>query len=48
MNVKIGSQNIIILFEIMRMHTAQFHLWEYINRNQAFILDPHQLYICSA
>ncbi len=27
---------------------AQFHFWEYINRNQAFTLDSHWPFICSA
>jgi hypothetical protein len=27
---------------------AQFHFWEYINRNQTFILDSHRPFICSA
>jgi hypothetical protein len=43
MNVEIGRQNIIILFEAM-----QFHFWEYINQNQTFISDSHQPFICSA
>ncbi len=25
-----------------------FHFWKYINQNQAFILDSHQPFICSA
>jgi hypothetical protein len=25
----------------------QFHLWEYINGNQTFILDSHQPFLCS-
>ncbi len=25
-----------------------FHFWEYINQNQAFSLDSHQPFICSA
>jgi hypothetical protein len=27
---------------------AQFHFWEYINRNQTFILDSHRPFIWSA
>ncbi len=27
---------------------AQFHFWEYLNRNQEFILDSHRPFICSA
>jgi hypothetical protein len=26
---------------------AQCHFWEYINVNQTFIMDSHQLFICS-
>ncbi len=26
---------------------AQLHFWEYINRNQTFILDSHRPFICS-
>jgi hypothetical protein len=26
---------------------VQFHFWEYINRNQTFILDSHRHFICS-
>jgi hypothetical protein len=42
MSVGTGRQNIIILF-----WKYQFHFWEFINRNQTFILDCHQPYICS-
>ena len=27
--------------------TAQFYFWEYIKRNQTFILDSHRPFICS-
>ena len=27
--------------------TVQFHFWEYVNRNQTFILDFHPTFICS-
>ncbi len=27
--------------------TTQFHFWEYINRNQTFILRSHRPFICS-
>ncbi len=26
---------------------AHFHFWEYINRNQTFVLDSHRPFICS-
>jgi hypothetical protein len=42
MNVKIGRQNIMVLF-----WKAQFHFLVYINRNQTFILDSHRPFICS-
>jgi hypothetical protein len=42
MNVEAGIQNIIILF-----WKQQFHFWEYINRNQTFILDSHRPFIFS-
>ncbi len=46
MSVVIGRQN--ICFENKEAaHKAQFHLWEYINGNQTFILDAHQPFICS-
>jgi hypothetical protein len=35
MNVEIERQNIIILFGNNK--TAQFHFWEYMNRNQTFL-----------
>jgi hypothetical protein len=43
MNVEIGRQSIIFLFGINR--AVQFHFWEYINRNQTFILDSHRPFI---
>ncbi len=36
------------VLEIRRLHTAQFHFWEYINGKQTFILDSHRPFICSA
>jgi hypothetical protein len=45
MNVEIGRQNIIIMF--WNNEATQFHFWEYINRNQTFILDSHRPFICS-
>ncbi len=30
------------VLEITRLHSAQFQLWEYIYRNQTFILDSHR------
>jgi hypothetical protein len=36
MSVGTGTQNIIILF-----WKEQFHFWEYINRNQTFMLDSN-------
>jgi hypothetical protein len=39
MNVEIGRQNIIILFG--NNEATQFQFWEYINRNQTFILNSH-------
>jgi hypothetical protein len=41
MNVEIGIQNIIILFWKYCNEAVQFHFWEYINQNQALILDFH-------
>jgi len=41
MNVEIGKQNIIILI-FGNNAAAQFHFWEYLNRNQTFILDSHR------
>jgi hypothetical protein len=45
MNVEIGRQNITILFG--NNEAEQFHFWEYIIRNQTFILDSHRPFICS-
>jgi hypothetical protein len=42
MSVGTGRQNIIILF-----WKYQFHFWEYINRNQTFILHSHRPFIFS-
>ncbi len=46
MNVEIGRQKIIILFS--NNEATQFRFWEYINRNQTFILGSHRPLICSA
>ncbi len=44
MNLEIGRQNIIILFH---NKVEQFQLWEYINRNQTYILDSYPPFIYS-
>jgi hypothetical protein len=44
MNLEIGRQNIIILFH---NKVEQFQFWEYINRNQKFILDSYRPFIYS-
>ncbi len=46
MNVEIWRQNIIILFGNNEA-ALLFHFWEYINRNQTFILDSHRPFIYS-
>jgi hypothetical protein len=43
MNVGNGRQNIIILF--WNNKAGLFHLWEYVNGNQIFILDSHRPFI---
>jgi hypothetical protein len=35
------------VLEIRWLQRAQFHLWEYINWNQTFILDSRRPFICS-
>ncbi len=37
-----------LLFCFWNSKDEQYHFWEYINRNQTFILDSHQPFICSA
>ncbi len=45
MNVEIGRKNIIIFF--WNNEAEQLHFWEYINRDQTFILDSHWPFIYS-
>jgi hypothetical protein len=44
-NLKTEHYNSVL--EIRRLHSAQFHFWEYINGNQTFMFDSHRPFICS-
>ncbi len=42
---KLGDRPFLFCFG--NKESTQFYFWEYINRNQTFILDFHQSFICS-
>ncbi len=43
---KLGDRTLYFCFG--NIDSAQFHFWEYINRNQTLIMDSQQPFICSA
>ncbi len=47
MNMEIERQKITVQLCFENNEAAQFHIWEYKNQNQTFILDFHRPFICS-